>query len=144
MKTVVGFKKLTEDAVIPNYAHSGDAGLDICSVEDVTVYPGKYIGVHTGLAVEIPDGFEIQVRPRSGMALRHGLTVLNTPGTIDQGFKNEIMVILINHSTTPYQIHKGDRIAQLVVNKYESVITTSVVELSDSERGLNGFGSSGK
>lgn len=142
----IEFELLNDDATLPEYAHDSDSGMDVRSCEDTMLNPGEFKLVHTGLKVKIPKDYaEIQVRPRSGMALKHGVTVLNTPGTIDAGYRGEIGVILINHSRVPYTIHKGDKIAQLVVvgniMHYKPVI--SEIE-SDTERGDGGFGSTGK
>jgi dUTP pyrophosphatase len=133
------------DNALPQYETGGSAGLDIRSNEDGILNPGEYKLVKTGLFVEIPYGYEIQIRPRSGMALKHGVTVLNSPGTIDADYRGEIGVILINHGTLPYAIIKGERIAQMVVAKVEHAQWQAVGELTTSTlRGTNGFGSTGK
>ena len=111
----VAFKKLSPEAVLPAYAHPGDAGMDVCSVENLTVAPGGRALVHTGLAMALPPGYEAQVRPRSGLALKRGVTVLNTPGTIDEGYRGEIGVILANFGDSDFVVEKGDRIAQMVI-----------------------------
>jgi dUTP pyrophosphatase len=133
------------DAVLPSYAHGAaeDAGMDLRSVEDVTLEPGVPHPVPTGLTIELPPGYEAQVRPRSGLALRHAITSPNSPGTIDPGYRGEIRVILLNLGKDPYIIHAGDRIAQMIVSRYEAV---DWVEggLADSTRGSGGFGSSGR
>lgn len=137
------FKRLRHGALLPRYAHRGDAGMDLCAAEDTTVPPGGRALVPTGLAVELPPGHEAQVRPRSGLALKRGVTVLNTPGTIDEGYRGEIGVILFNTSQEPFEAKKGDRIAQLVV---APVVRAEIAEadgLSDSGRGDGGFGSTG-
>ena len=128
---------------LPAYATAGAAGLDIVSAEDVTLDVGKWHPVRTGFGIAIPEGFEVQVRPRSGLAFKHGVTVLNSPGTIDSDYRGEIMVILINHGTAPFVIKRGDRIAQLVP---APVLRTNIVEvraLSETARGSGGFGSTG-
>jgi dUTP pyrophosphatase len=133
------------DNALPQYETGGSAGLDIRSNEDGVLNPGEYKLVKTGLFVEIPYGYEIQIRPRSGMALKNGVTVLNSPGTIDADYRGEIGVILINHGTLPYAIIKGERIAQMVVAKVEHAQWQLVGSLDTStKRGINGFGSTGK
>ena len=140
----IKFKRLHEDALIPSYAKQGDAGMDLHSIDNYEVHPNNSRLVKTGLAMELPLGYEAQVRPRSGLAYKNMITVLNSPGTIDAGYRNEIGVILINHSKEIFQVNKGDRIAQLVINKHETPTIEEVIELSESERGLKGFGSTGK
>ena len=139
----VRFKRLCPDAVLPAYAHPGDAGMDIRSVEDIEIAPGARALVHTGLVMALPAGWEAQVRPRSGLALKHGVTVLNTPGTIDAGYRGEVGVILANLGDAPFAVKKGDRIAQLVV----APVTTAAIEetdvVDDTDRGGGGFGSTG-
>ena len=138
-------KRLREDACLPEYAHGAleDAGLDIRSVENVVLEPGVPHAVCTGLALEIPAGYEVQIRPRSGLALKHAITLPNSPATIDPGYRGELKVIMLNLGKTPYQVHAGDRIAQMVVAKYEGV-EWEEGELADSVRGAGGFGSSGR
>jgi dUTP pyrophosphatase len=139
----IRIKRLHMDALLPVYAHGPleDAGLDLRSVERVVLTPGVAQAVPTGIAIELPSGYEAQVRPRSGLGLKHSLTV--NFGTIDPGYRGEIRVIMFNLGTGNYTIEKGDRIAQLVVAKYES-IEWEEGELGDSERGSGGFGSSGR
>jgi dUTP pyrophosphatase len=132
------------DNALPQYETGGSAGLDVRSNEDGELQPGEFKLVKTGLFVEIPSGYEIQVRPRSGMALKHGVTVLNSPGTIDSDYRGEIGVILINHSTLPYAIIKGERIAQLVLCPIERIQWMSVGTIGGTKRGEKGFGSTGK
>jgi dUTP pyrophosphatase len=137
-------KRLSESAVIPQYAHPGDAGLDLVSIETQTILPGKSQLIRTGIAIELPDGTEAQIRPRSGLALKHQVTVLNTPGTIDAGYRGEICVILINHSTQPFQVEQGMRIAQMVITSFIRVQIATVEMLQDnSTRAEGGFGSTG-
>jgi dUTP pyrophosphatase len=137
-------KRLSESAVIPQYAHPGDAGLDLVSIETQTILPGKSQLIRTGIAIELPDGTEAQIRPRSGLALKHQVTVLNTPGTIDAGYRGEICVILINHSTQPFQVEQGMRIAQMVITSFIQVQIATVEMLQDnSTRADGGFGSTG-
>jgi dUTP pyrophosphatase len=132
-------------AVLPAYVHGPeeDAGMDLCAVEDVTLPPGVPRLVPTGLTVEVPRGFEAQVRPRSGLALRHSIAMPNAPGTIDPGYRGEVRVILLNLGTEPYTVRAGDRIAQMIVARYETVEWVEE-SLADSERGAGGFGSSGR
>lgn len=137
--------RIHPDAVLPRYAHGPqeDAGMDLFSVEDVLLEPFVPQAVPTGLTVELPPGYEAQVRPRSGLALKHAITVPNSPGTIDPGYRGEVRVILLNLGQQPYQIHRGDRIAQLVIARYEPVEWREE-PLNDSRRGAGGFGSSGR
>jgi dUTP pyrophosphatase len=141
----IRIKKLNAAAVLPEYAHGPeeDAGLDVRSLEDTLLVPGIPQAVATGLSLEIPSGYEVQIRPRSGLALKHAITVPNAPATIDPGYRGELRVILLNLGQNPYQIHTGDRIAQMVLAKYEAV-EWEEGELSDSVRGAGGFGSSGR
>ncbi len=132
-----------EGLELPAYASTGAAGMDIVSAEDVTIAPAARHAVATGFAVAIPAGFEIQVRPRSGLALKHGITVPNTPGTIDSDYRGEVKVILINHGTAPFVIRRGDRIAQLVLAPVTQASWLEVSELSETARGAGGFGSTG-
>jgi dUTP pyrophosphatase len=136
-------KKVHPDAQLPAYAHGPleDAGLDLRAVERVVLQPGIAQGVPTGLAIELPPGYEAQVRPRSGLALKHSLTV--NFGTIDPGYRGEIRVIMFNLGRADYAVEKGDRIAQLVIGRYEA-IEWEEGELGDSARGAGGFGSSGR
>jgi len=129
---------------LPAYATDGAAGMDVVSAEEVRIAAGARYAVATGLAVAIPDGFEIQVRPRSGMALKHGITVPNTPGTIDSDYRGELKVILINHGTDTFTIARGDRVAQLVLAPVTRARWDIVEELDETQRGEGGFGSTGK
>lgn len=128
---------------LPHYATSGAAGMDVVSAEDVTIPPGARHPVATGLAMAIPHGFEIQVRPRSGLALKHGITVPNTPGTIDSDYRGELKILLINHGTEPFPIARGDRVAQLVLAPVVQARWDVALELDDTARGSGGFGSTG-
>jgi len=132
-----------EGLPLPAYATSGAAGMDVVSAEDVTLAPGARHAVATGLAMAIPQGYEIQVRPRSGLALKHGITVPNTPGTIDSDYRGELKVILINLGTEPFVIARGDRVAQLVLAPVVQAAWDEVIELDATERGAGGFGSTG-
>ena len=138
-------KKLHPDADIPAYAHGPleDAGMDLRSVENVLLEPGISRLVPTGLSIEIPPGFEAQLRPRSGLALKQAITMPNAPATIDPGYRGEIKVILLNLGKEPYHVQAGDRIAQMVIARYEAV-EWDESELNDSVRGAGGFGSSGR
>lgn len=141
----IRIQRLHPNAQLPEYAHgsSEDAGLDLRSVENTVLEPGCPKLVRTGLAIELPPGAEAQIRPRSGLALRHGIILPNSPATIDPGYRGEIQVILLNLGKEPYRIEAGDRIAQMVVARYESV-EWEEGELSESNRGTDGFGSSGR
>jgi len=132
-----------EGLELPAYATAGAAGMDVLAAEDVTLDPGARHAVATGLAFAIPQGFEIQVRPRSGLALKHGITVPNTPGTIDSDYRGELKIILINHGPDPFAIRRGDRIAQLVLSPVIQATWLKVDELDATERGEGGFGSTG-
>lgn len=138
-------KRLTHFAglELPAYATDGAAGMDVLAAEDVTLPPGGRHAVATGLAVAIPHGFEIQVRPRSGLALKHGITVPNTPGTIDSDYRGELKVILINHGAAPFEVRRGDRVAQLVLAPVTRAGWFKVDELDETLRGAGGFGSTG-
>lgn len=141
----VRIKRLRPDAILPRYAHGPeeDAGMDLRAVERVVLSPGRPEGVPTGLAIELPAGFEAQVRPRSGLALKHAITMPNSPATIDPGYRGELRVILLNAGRADYVVEPGDRIAQMVIARYEPV-EWDEGELSDSVRGAGGFGSSGR
>jgi len=128
---------------LPAYATDGAAGMDVLAAEDVSLAPGARHAVATGLAVAIPDGFEIQVRPRSGLAIKHGISVPNTPGTIDSDYRGELKVILINHGTEAFAVKRGDRIAQLVLAPVTRASWLPVDELDETARGDGGFGSTG-
>ena len=132
------------DLELPHYASDAAAGLDIRSAEELVLEPGQRHAVATGFAVEIPHGFEVQVRPRSGLAIKHGITCLNTPGTIDSDYRGEVKVILINLGTEPFPIRRGDRIAQLVPAPVLRAHFTEVQVLEASARGAAGFGSTGQ
>ena len=128
---------------LPDYATEGAAGMDVLAAEDVELKPGERWPVATGLCVAIPPGYEIQVRPRSGLALKHGISVPNTPGTIDSDYRGELKVILINHGAEPYTVRRGDRIAQLVLSPVVRASWLKVAELDETQRGEGGFGSTG-
>ena len=146
MKTLdIPITRLSPEARLPTSAHGPeeDAGLDLYSVEEVIIAPGSWAGVGTGLSIAIPSGYEGQVRPRSGLARRSGITLLNSPGTIDPGYRGEIRVLMINHGPEPYTVQPGDRIAQLVIGAYAAVRWQVGERLADSSRGGGGFGSTG-
>ena len=128
---------------LPHYATVGSAGMDVVSAETMTIAPGARHAVATGLSLAIPQGYEIQVRPRSGLALKHGITVPNTPGTIDSDYRGELKVILINHSRESFSIARGDRVAQLVLAPVVQAAWKEVDELEATKRGEGGFGSTG-
>jgi len=137
------FKKLRRDAVVPTRAYDGDAGLDLSACERVELGPGERAMVGTGLAVAIPDGHAGLVQPRSGLASRHGITILNTPGLVDSGYRGELRIILLNtDASEPFVVEPGMRIAQLVIVAVPELEPLEVDELPASERGVRGFGSS--
>ena len=133
-----------EGLPLPAYATSGAAGLDIVAAEALSIEPRARAAVATGFAVAIPDGYEVQVRPRSGLALRYGVTCLNTPGTIDSDYRGEIKVILVNHGTEAFAVGRGERIAQLVPAAVQRARPVEVDRLGDTARGAGGFGSTGR
>lgn len=143
MKHMLKIKRIHEEATIPHKAHENDAGLDICSVEDKLIKAGETALIATGLQMQLPEGTEAQIRPRSGLALKQSITVLNSPGTIDEGYRGELKIILINHGKEDVQIEKKMRIAQMVIAPVLQVALEEVKELSDSKRDTGGFGSSG-
>ena len=138
----IKIQKISNDAIIPRYAHDTDTGMDIYSTEEIVILPNHRCLVPTGIKVEIPKGYEIQIRPKSGLAIKHGITILNTPGTIDSGYRGEIKVIVINHSSKHYKIEKGQKIAQIILNKIEKIKFTET-KLGKTKRGEGGFGSTG-
>lgn len=142
-KFSVKFKKLHPDAQLPSQQHSYDAGYDVTAVEELIIPAGKWALVKTGLAAQLPAELEIQVRSRSGLALKKGIFCLNAPGTVDAGYRNEIGVILANFSHEDFQVYKGDRIAQLIFQIPRHPRLLEVEELDSSDRGLGGFGSTG-
>lgn len=136
-------QRLRAEAVLPDRAYSGDAGLDLASIQRVEIAPGDRAVVATGLAVAIPEGYAGFVQPRSGLAAKHGVTIVNSPGLIDAGYRGELLVILLNTGTEPFVVEPGMRIAQLVLLELPAVELVEVEELSPSERGARGHGSSG-
>jgi dUTP pyrophosphatase len=138
-------QRLDPDLPLPAYARDDDAGLDLYAREALTLAPGARAAVGTGIAIALPAGYAGFVVPRSGLALRHGLSIVNTPGLIDAGYRGEIRVVLVNHDpTTTVTLARGDRVAQLVVQKVERMELVEVASLPDSTRGAGGFGSSGR
>ncbi|MGH7523843.1 MAG: dUTP diphosphatase [Gemmatimonadales bacterium] len=129
---------------VPARATPGAAGMDIVSAVDITIAPGARLLVPTGFCVAVPAGYELQLRPRSGLALKHGISLPNTPATIDSDYRGEIRIIMINHGDAPFHIRRGDRIAQLLVQRVEQVEFREVSELPASDRGPGGFGSTGR
>lgn len=142
----IRIKVLREGAQVPQYQTSGAAASDLCACidEPVVLQPGDFQLVPTGIALEIPEGYEAQIRPRSGLALRHGITFPNSPGTIDSDYRGEIGIIMMNLGREPFTVNHGDRIAQMVIARHETVQFKEVDELSDTERKGGGFGSTGK
>ena len=139
----VRIRKLQPDAIVPHYAHPGDAGMDLFAAEAALIPASESRLVRTGIAIELPPSTAAQVRPRSGLAAKHCLTVLNAPGTIDAGYRGEVCVILINHGKIPFRVEPGMKIAQMVIQHVLTVNVEEVTELSDTRRGTGGFGSTG-
>lgn len=141
MKVLV--ERIDEKAIIPFQAHEGDAGMDLFSIEEVTMKPMERKLIHTGIKIQLPKNTEAQIRPRSGLALKNGITVLNSPGTIDEGYRGEIGIILINLSNEEFKVEVGMKIAQMVIKPTLSVEVEECVELNETVRGEGGFGSTG-
>ena len=139
----IKIKKISSEAIIPHYVHEGDAGMDVYSIEDLTLNTGDIKLVKTGLSFEVPKGYELQVRPKSGLALNKGITLTNSPGTLDSGYRGELGVIMQNCGKVPHEIKKGEKIAQLVLARYEEAQIIEVTDLSETSRGKGGFGSTG-
>lgn len=145
MRLKVLISRLDESIPLPRYAKAGDAGADICTRVDVTLQPGERALVPTGISIALPDGYAAFVHPRSGLAIKYGVSMVNTPGTIDAAFRGELQMILINHDMRePISFEKGDRIAQLVIQRVERAEFIEVDALPGTERGDGGFGSSGR
>ncbi|MDS9471713.1 dUTP diphosphatase [Sporosarcina pasteurii] len=144
MEFTLKINLIHEDAKMPNRANEGDAGLDIFSVEEKIVKAGETALISTGIQMELPKGTEAQIRPRSGLALKHAVTVLNSPGTIDEGYRGELKIILINHGKEDFKVEKHMRIAQMVIAPVLQVTLEQTNTLTNSDRGQGGFGSSGK
>ena len=130
-------------AVLPTRSHEDDAGLDLSAAESRVIEPGMWVTIRTGIAIELPSGTEGQIRPRSGLARDHGITVLNSPGTVDEGYRGEIEVILINHGVRAFQVNAGARIAQLIVHRRRMTSVIEVDRITETSRGTSGFGSTG-
>lgn len=143
MNLEVKIKRIHADAKLPLQANKGDAGMDLYSIDNAMIPSGEAKLIRTGLQIELPQGTEAQIRPRSGLALKHSVTVLNSPGTIDEGYRGEIGVILMNHGKEPFIVEKSMRIAQMVIQFVPSIQVTEANELSETVRGSSGFGSSG-
>ncbi len=143
---ILKIKKLDPEAVVPEYKFDHDAGMDLYALEDGAMAPGHRMLARTGIAIALPEGTEAQIRPRSGLALKHGVTVLNSPGTIDEQYRGEVGVILINHGLTDFSFSKGERLAQMVIKRTETrnIEVVEVEELDETDRGSGGFGSTGR
>ena len=143
--TKIQIKKLSNEVITPKYETSGSSGMDIAAYirQDIIINPGEKALIPTGFSLSVPQGYEVQIRPRSGLAAKKGVTVLNTPGTIDSDYRGEIKVILINLSKDIFYVKSGERIAQMVVCPVKQVVVEEVNELSDTNRGVGGFGSTG-
>lgn len=140
----VAVQRLDRELPLPSYAHPGDAGADLVTTVDVTLAPGERAVVPTGIAIALPEGYVALVHPRSGLAARHGLSIVNTPGTIDSGYRGEVKVLLVNHDPLePVSLRRGDRIAQVVFQRFERAVFTEVDALPESVRGIGGYGSTG-
>lgn len=144
MDYTLKIKRVDDEARLPYRANEGDAGLDLFSIEEKTIKVGEAELVRTGIQIELPEKTEAQIRPRSGLALKHAITVLNSPGTIDEGYRGEIKIILINHSKKDFKVEKHMRIAQMIIAPVLPVTLEEVELLSNTERNKSGFGSSGK
>ncbi|MBM7096506.1 dUTP diphosphatase [Bacillus sp. H-16] len=144
MQPTLHVKRIHEDAILPERAHEGDAGLDLYAIERKELKPGESALIGTGIQIALPEGTEAQVRPRSGLALKHSVTVLNSPGTIDEGYRGEVKIILINHGKEPFIVEKEMRIAQMVIAPVLFVNVSETNDLSETIRAEKGFGSSGK
>lgn len=136
-------QKLTNLAIFPRYEHPNDSGLDLFSIEESEISAGESRLIHTGISIELPQGTEAQIRPRSGLALKHQITILNTPGTVDEGYRGEIGVILINHGKSSFKVTQGMKIAQMVITPIIHIEVEEVDKLSNTSRGNGGFGSTG-
>jgi dUTP pyrophosphatase len=147
MAVKVYFKKFDEESIayIPEYQTPDSSGMDLCSssLEPIVLMPEDYKLIPTNLIIELPKGYEAQIRPRSGLALKYGITVLNSPGTVDADYRGEVKVLLINHSKSPFTVNLGDRIAQMIISKYEKADFIKASVLSDTHRGEGGYGSTG-
>ena len=143
MNVIVKILRDSPEIPLPEYATPQSAGMDLRANEGLVLNPGETAGVGTGLRIELPEGFEAQIRPRSGLALKHAVTLLNTPGTIDAGYRGEVCVILFNAGENVFPVQRGDRIAQMVIAALPDVVLTPAVELNETDRNAGGFGSTG-
>lgn len=139
----VKIKKIKDNAAIPKYAHEGDAGVDLYSTEEYTLKPGERTLVSTGIKIALPLGYEAQVRPKSGLAANHGISLVNSPGTIDSSYRGEVQIVTINHGQEEFKIEAGKKIAQMIFKKVEQAEFEEVNELEETKRGEGGFGSTG-
>jgi dUTP pyrophosphatase len=140
----ISIRRLDPELPLPSYAHPGDAGADLCSAVDLTLQPGERALVPTGIAMALPEGYVALVHPRSGLAARHGISIVNAPGTIDAGYRGEVQVCLVNTDPhEPFTVSRGDRIAQLVIQRFESASFVEAEDLPESARGVGGYGSTG-
>jgi dUTP pyrophosphatase len=139
----VQMTRIHPDAIVPHYVHPGDSGMDVYSIEDLTIAPGETAFVHTGLKIAVPEGYEAQMRPKSGLALKNSVTLLNSPGTVDSGYRGELCVIMINHGREPFQVKKHTKIAQMVICPVVHADVVEVLSLDETVRGEGGFGSTG-
>ena len=136
-------QRVVEGVKLPSYAHQGDAGMDLFAAEEYILKPGERKLVNTGVKIALPVGYEAQIRPKSGLALKHGISIVNTPGTVDSGYRGLVGVIAINHGAEEFKIEKNQKIAQMIINKVESAEVEEVPELDETSRGEGGFGSTG-
>lgn len=142
-KYLLKIERVNEKAIVPNYAHDGDAGLDLYSIDELALSPGERALIHTGIKIQLPKNTEAQIRPRSGLALKHGISLVNSPGTIDEGYRGEIGIIVINHGNEVFKVEEGMKIAQMVIKPVWRVEVEEVNEMSETDRGAKGYGSSG-
>ncbi|MCP4397292.1 MAG: dUTP diphosphatase [bacterium] len=140
---ILQIAKVHEDAVLPHYVHPGDAGMDLYSIEELHIEPGATALVRTGLKIAVPQNYEAQIRPKSGLALKHAMSLANTPGTIDSGYRGELCVILINHGRRAFHVRKQSKIAQMVICPVVRAELVEMEQLGDTGRGEGGFGSTG-
>jgi len=140
----VKVEKVNQHAIIPTYAHPDDSCCDLYIIEDYIIRKGERRLCRTGIAIEIPSGYEVQVRPRSGLALKHGLSIVNAPGTVDAQYRNEIKLLVINLGQSPVTLRRGDRVAQMCIKPVYTMVFEEVDKLSESDRGLGGWGSTGE
>ncbi len=136
-------QRVVEDVKVPSYAHEGDAGMDLYAAEEYVLKPGERKLINTGIKIALPVGYEAQIRPKSGLALKHGISIVNTPGTVDSGYRGLVGVIAINHGSEDFKIEKNQKIAQMIINKVETAEVEEVPDLNDTSRGEGGFGSTG-